>query len=64
MSHYESEFTVFMREMMAKHPEWAEAQRAGRALLWDKKVDFGELRRFAQVSVSPKPCQYDMEGFD
>ena len=51
-SMYESEFTLFMREMMARHPEWPGQQRAGRALLWDKKVDFDELRRFAQSRVT------------
>lgn len=53
MSHYESEFTIFLRSKKAEHPEWAEQQRAGRALLWDRRVDFDELRRFAEARVSP-----------
>jgi len=31
MALYESEHTKFMREMMARHPEWLEDQRRGRA---------------------------------
>ena len=28
MAGYESEHTIFMREMLAKHPEWADEQLA------------------------------------
>ena len=56
---YESEFTVFMREMKDRHPEWSAQQRAGRALLWDRQVDFDELRRFGEANVSPQACRYD-----
>jgi len=34
--HYESEHTKFIRELMRKHPEWAERQREARAIWWDK----------------------------
>ncbi|SDH40369.1 DUF3460 family protein [Propionivibrio dicarboxylicus] len=57
---YESEFTLFLRDMKSRHPEWSEQQRAGRALLWEKNVDFDELRRFAEASVPPSPCRYDI----
>lgn len=57
---YESEFTLFMRDMKRQHPEWAGQQRAGRALLWNKRVDFGELQRFAESSVVPDVCNYDV----
>ena len=36
---YESDHTKWMREMMAKNPEWAEDQRVGRAIWWDKQLD-------------------------
>ena len=39
MALYESEHTLFMREMMAKNPAWAEDQLVGRALLWDRNID-------------------------
>ena len=56
---YESEFTLFMRDMKRQHPEWAGQQRSGRALLWNKRVDFGELQRFAESSGVPDVCNYD-----
>ena len=36
MALYESEYTVFLREMREKHPEWAAGQDEGRAILWDR----------------------------
>ncbi len=33
---YESEHTLFIKELKAKNPGMEEDQRAGRALLWDK----------------------------
>ena len=60
MTPYESEFTGFLREMRQKHPEWLEQQRVGRALLWDKSVDFAELREFSAASVMPSACSYDL----
>ena len=36
MTHYESEFTKFMREYLEAHPEEIESQRKGRAIWWDK----------------------------
>ena len=62
MSSYESEYTLFLREMMTRNPGWAEAQRKGRALLWDKKVDFAELRRLAEANVNPVACRYEADG--
>ena len=50
---YESEFTKFMRDMKAKHPEWAEAQQQGYRLLWNRKVDFSEQQAFADASTRP-----------
>ena len=60
MSAYVSEFTLFMREMMIEHPEWADQQRQGRALLWDRKVNFEELQRFTEANVLPGGSQYNL----
>ncbi len=57
MALYESEHTKFMRDMMAKHPEWAEDQLVGRALLWDRKVDLAEqqsLREAGDVNYNSR----------
>ena len=61
MAQYESEFTRFMREWMAAHPEERAAQSAGRALWWDKSprpLESVEQDKVAKVPV--KPYYYDV----
>ncbi len=36
---YKSDVTSFIEELKAKKPTLESEQRAGRALLWDKRVD-------------------------
>jgi hypothetical protein len=60
MALYESDHTKFMREMMSKHPQWAEDQRVGRALLWDKKVDLDEQEKLRQSRVINRAYPYDV----
>ena len=36
---YESEITLFLRELKQKHPNIPEEQRRGRAIWWDKDLD-------------------------
>ena len=60
MALYESEYTLFMREMMAKHPEWAEDQLVGRALLWDRKIDETEQRALRESDEMNRPYPYDV----
>ncbi|MCW8165542.1 DUF3460 family protein [Verminephrobacter aporrectodeae subsp. tuberculatae] len=36
---YQSDATQFINQLKANRPELENEQRAGRALLWDKKVD-------------------------
>lgn len=60
MKPYESELTLFLRDKRREHPEWSEQQRAGRALLWDKAVDFEELRAYSEASVTPASCRYSL----
>lgn len=63
MALYESEHTIFMREMMAKHPEWAEDQLVGRAILWDKKIDLAEQKAIKESKVPNRSYPYDV-NFD
>ncbi len=60
---YESDHTKWMREMMAKHPEWAEDQRKGRAIWWDKEYTLDEQTRLAKAKVANKGYPYDV-NFD
>ncbi|MDR0702096.1 MAG: DUF3460 family protein [Azoarcus sp.] len=52
---YESEFTLFMREWLAQHPEEREVRRIGLALWWDKPQNVQARRAYdaARVPVSP-----------
>jgi len=59
-TNYESDHTRFMREMMEKHPEWAEDQRRGRAIWWDKKQDTETTRRDGEAKEEHKPYPYDV----
>ena len=50
---YKSDVTSFIEDMKAKKPTLEDEQRAGRALLWDKRVDLSaqaedEASRVAQ----------------
>ncbi len=60
MPSYESEHTKFMRVMMAQHPEWAEDQKAGRALLWDHKLDLAEQKTLREASEVNRAYPYDV----
>jgi len=60
MANYESDHTIFMREMMAKHPEWAEDQLVGRALLWDRKIDQAEQDSLRAAREQPRSYPYDV----
>lgn len=60
---YESDHTKWMREMMAKNPEWANDQKAGRAIWWDKPVDLDQQARYRQAEEANKSYPYDV-NFD
>ena len=57
---YESEYTVFMRDLLKQHPEWAEDQLVGRALLWDKKIDLAEQERLLESKEVNRAYPYDV----
>jgi hypothetical protein len=63
MALYESEYTKFQREMLAKHPEWAEDRLTGRALLWDRKVDLTEQTKYLESKEANRAYPYDV-NFD
>lgn len=60
MALYESDHTKFMRETLAKNPEWVEDQKVGRAIWWEnRKLDLDERRRAARAAAPQKPYPYD-----
>ncbi|MDD5248333.1 MAG: DUF3460 family protein [Rhodocyclaceae bacterium] len=48
---YVSEFTQFMNEFLAQHPDIVADQYRGRAIYWDKQVDLDAEAKAAQDSV-------------
>ncbi|MBV5337202.1 MAG: DUF3460 family protein [Deltaproteobacteria bacterium] len=60
MALYESDYTKFQREMLAKHPEWAEDRVVGRALLWDRKVDLEEQTKNRESRELNRAYPYDV----
>lgn len=59
---YQSEVTQFINSLKQKDVDLENKQRYGRALLWDKKIDFDELRDHISSKVPVKPYVYDDLG--
>lgn len=55
---YTSEVTQFIESLKAKNPQLEKAQRAGRALLWDKQVNTEIQQDIAAGRVAQKPYPY------
>ena len=55
---YKSDVTSFIEELKAKKPTLEEEQRAGRALLWDKRVDRTALAEYSEAKVPQQPYVY------
>ncbi len=60
---YKSDVSQFIDELKARNPKLEEEQRAGRALLWDKRIDReaqadyreAKVPQEAYVYYTPKP---------
>jgi len=48
---YVSEFTQFMNQYLAKHPEVVEDQKRGWGIFWDRKVDRAAIKKAEEDSV-------------
>ena len=59
---YESEVTLFIKELKANNPAIEEGQRQGRSLLWDKAVDRDAWREFRAAEVPQQPYVYQSEA--
>lgn len=56
---YESEITQFINAMKVSNPGLEESQRAGRALLWDRKpIDLDEQARDRESGVEQQAYVY------
>lgn len=55
---YKSDVTDFIETLKAKKPTLEAEQRAGRALLWDKRVDRDAQTEDAESRVPQQPYVY------
>ena len=55
---YTSDVTDFIEELKAKKPTLEEEQRAGRALLWDKRIDREAVAEWGEANVPQQPYVY------
>ena len=55
---YTSDVTSFIDELKRKKPTLEDEQRAGRALLWDKRVDRNAQSEYREDRVAQQPYVY------
>lgn len=55
---YESDTTQFIKQLKAQKPELDAQQQAGRALLWDKQVDYDIWKEYNAARVAQQPYVY------
>ena len=56
---YESEITLFIKQLKEKNSRLEQEQRAGRALLWDKApIDLDQRSRAENSRVEQQPYVY------
>lgn len=58
---YKSEVSTFIDELKAKKPTLEAEQRAGRALLWDRRIDRKALAEWQRARVPQKPYVYQTD---
>lgn len=59
---YNSEVTQFIDLLKSQKPELESEQRAGRALLWDKRIDRDEQAEYKQARVRQKAYVYGSDS--
>ncbi|MNT25995.1 hypothetical protein D3C72_1615420 [compost metagenome] len=58
---YQSEFTQFMNDFLAKNPQVESERRELRLTWWDRKLDLEDLRRWNASKVPQKPYVYQAD---
>ena len=60
--HYVSPETSFINDLKAANPKLEAEQRAGRELLWDKRINADERDQANAAQVSQKPYVYQTKS--
>jgi hypothetical protein len=55
---YKSDVTQFIEELKTKKPTLEEEQRAGRAILWDKRLDLDAEAEYKDARIPQQPYVY------
>lgn len=56
--HYQSEATLFIDQLKAQKPTLEAEQLAGRALLWEPKIDRSAQEEYREGRVAQNPYVY------
>lgn len=59
MARYESDVTLFLKDLKKEDPQIEKGQRDGRARLWDKAQDLRLQREFKEATVAQNPYVYN-----
>jgi hypothetical protein len=59
---YKSDITELIEDLKAKKPTLEDEQRAGRALLWDRKLDRDALDEYTEARVPQQPYVYQSKS--
>jgi hypothetical protein len=59
---YKSDVTVFIEQLKAHKPTLEDEQRAGRALLWDKRIDREAEAEYQDARVPQQPYVYQTKA--
>lgn len=59
---YKSDTTNFIEELKARKPSLESEQRAGRALLWDKRIDRDAEAEYGDARVPQQPYVYQTKA--
>jgi hypothetical protein len=55
---YKSDVTRFIEELRSRKPTLEEEQRAGRAILWDKRLDLDAEAEYKDARIPQQPYVY------
>ncbi|HNW63740.1 MULTISPECIES: DUF3460 family protein [Burkholderiales] len=59
---YTSDVTSFIEQLKAARPTLEDEQRAGRALLWDKRIDRAAQADYQDARVPQQPYVYQTKA--
>jgi len=59
---YKSDVTAFIEQLKAARPTLEDEQRAGRALLWDKRIDREAQADYGDARVPQQPYVYQTKS--